>query len=369
VLVIRHAGKDGKGRGSSQFEAEVDIVATLKRPEGNHADTVRQLETIGRYGATKLNMELTEEGYVPLGSDEKVAFTKAVKTIKGVLPRRKENAIPEDRLVEKAKGEVSKGTLIRALRWLVDQGSVVREGLGKRGSPYTYWLPPKDAEPDDSFSPNSHSLGGEKEKAEIREGGTGSSGSYELVTDPERLAEVAAFLEGATEVALDLETTGLDPRKDRIRLLSLATEEKTWLVDGCLVDVRGIFEALEDKILVVHNAMHDLLFLRHLGYTHRGRAVDTMTFSRMVHAGERDAKDKRLEHSLEACCERELGVELDKSHQKADWAGDLSEEMLSYAAEDARVLLPLRKALEERIFASGQERALEIEERARLAGI
>ncbi len=45
VLIVRHAGKDGKGRGSSQFEAEVDIVATLKRPEGNHADTVRHLET------------------------------------------------------------------------------------------------------------------------------------------------------------------------------------------------------------------------------------------------------------------------------------------------------------------------------------
>jgi hypothetical protein len=170
VLVIRHAGKDGKGRGSSQFEAEVDIVATLKRPEGNHSDTVRQLETIGRYGATKLNMELTEEGYVPLGSDEKVAFAKALKTIKGILLRRRENAITEDVLVEKAKGEVSKGTLIRALRWLVDQGIVVREGSGKRGSPYTYWLRPRDPNSSNSFSPNPHSLGWEKEKDETTQG-------------------------------------------------------------------------------------------------------------------------------------------------------------------------------------------------------
>src|SRR5215211_1738313 len=172
VLIVRHAGKDGKGRGSSQFEAEVDIVATLKRPEGNHADAVRQLETIGRYGATKLNIELTEEGYVPLGSDDKVAFTRAVKTLKGVLPRRKENAITEDSLVEKVKGEVSKGTLIRALRWLVDQETVMREGSGKKGSPYTYWLPPRDPDPSDSFSPNPYSLGGEKEKNENTEGGT-----------------------------------------------------------------------------------------------------------------------------------------------------------------------------------------------------
>ena len=170
VLVIRHAGKDGKGRGSSQFEAEVDIVATLKRPEGNHAESVRQLETIGRYGATKLNIELTKEGYVLLGSDDKVAFSKAVKTIKGVLPRRKENAIIEDALVEKTKGEVSKGTLIRTLRWLVDRESVVREGSGKKGSPYAYWLPPVDPDPSDTFSPNPHSLGGEKEKDKKTEG-------------------------------------------------------------------------------------------------------------------------------------------------------------------------------------------------------
>src|SRR5215203_3092593 len=70
VLVARHAGKDGKGRGSSQFEAEVDIVVGLKRPEGNHAENVRQLESIGRYGATKLNIALTKEGYEPLGSDD-----------------------------------------------------------------------------------------------------------------------------------------------------------------------------------------------------------------------------------------------------------------------------------------------------------
>jgi hypothetical protein len=38
---------------------------------------------------------------------------------------------------------------------------------------------------------------------------------------PDRLAEVATSLKGLTEVAIDLETTGLDPRKDSIRLLSL----------------------------------------------------------------------------------------------------------------------------------------------------
>jgi hypothetical protein len=46
-----------------------------------------------------------------------------------------------------------------------------------------------------------------------------------LVTIPEHLAEVVADLKGAGLVALDLETTGLNPRKDAIRLLSVARYE------------------------------------------------------------------------------------------------------------------------------------------------
>jgi hypothetical protein len=41
--VARHAGKDGKGRGSSIFEGEADIVLTLGRPEGNRKETARVL--------------------------------------------------------------------------------------------------------------------------------------------------------------------------------------------------------------------------------------------------------------------------------------------------------------------------------------
>ena len=365
VLVIRHAGKDGKGRGSSQFEAEVDIVATLKRPEGNHADTVRQLETIGRYGATKLNIELTEEGYVPLGSDEKVAFNKAVRAIKGILPRRKENAITEDALVEKAKGEVSKATLDRALRWLVDQETVVREGSGKKGSPYTYWLPPRDPDPSDSFSPNPHPLGGEKEKGEKTEGGTGSSGSYELVTDPDRLAEVAAFLEGAAVVALDLETTGLDPRKDSIRLLSLATEAATYLVDCRSVDPAELFPILAERTVVAHNALFDVGFLTSFGFE-PGKVADTMILSQLLHAGSKVEPLKRgqTSHGLDSLVKRELGLDLDKTHQSADWGGTLTPEMIEYASKDVEVLLPLYEVLKAKIGEADLTYVAEIEHRA-----
>ncbi len=48
-----------------------------------------------------------------------------------------------------------------------------------------------------------------------------SSGAYLLVDRAEMLAPVPAAIDEADVVALDLGITGLDPRADRIRLLSL----------------------------------------------------------------------------------------------------------------------------------------------------
>src|SRR5262245_13828919 len=47
------------------------------------------------------------------------------------------------------------------------------------------------------------------------------SDDYLLIDRPEAMATVLAALGEADSVALDLETTGLDPRRDRVRLLSL----------------------------------------------------------------------------------------------------------------------------------------------------
>jgi DNA polymerase I len=66
-------------------------------------------------------------------------------------------------------------------------------------------------------------------------------------------------------------------------------------------------------------------------------------------------------HSLQSVTRRELDVELDKEHQTANWGGELSNDMLEYAAKDAAVLLPLAEILESKVNETSLEKVAEIE--------
>ena len=44
-------------------------------------------------------------------------------------------------------------------------------------------------------------------------------------------------------VGIDLETTGLNPRTDRVRLISLSTAEGSWLIDCFKVDPHPLFQS------------------------------------------------------------------------------------------------------------------------------
>jgi hypothetical protein len=144
VVLIRHAGKDGTPRGSSAFEAEADICITIARPEGRHAPTVRKIAGIGRYGEWERNIQLTEGGYISLGTDDKVEFRKAVRFAKSVLPASPQSGMKKQEMLDKREGDdknITARTLDRALTWLVKQGDVGEKQLmNQRGKPKIYWL-------------------------------------------------------------------------------------------------------------------------------------------------------------------------------------------------------------------------------------
>jgi DNA polymerase I-like protein with 3'-5' exonuclease and polymerase domains len=198
------------------------------------------------------------------------------------------------------------------------------------------------------------------EVSSVTPGGFVSHGpaNYRLVRDAAELPAVLQAVDESVRVGLDTETTALSPRDGKVRLLSLATDRGTWLIDCFAVDPRPLFPLLAERPLVFHNGLFDLSFLRPLGFE-PGPVPDTLLLSRLLHGGRHP---KRF-HGLEETVARTLGRKIDKTEQKSDWSGPLTAEQLNYAALDAEVLLPLYEALDSQVREAGMARVADIEGR------
>jgi DNA polymerase-1 len=200
------------------------------------------------------------------------------------------------------------------------------------------------------------------------DGAVAADAPYLLVRNPGDLQAVVNAVAESRYVGLDAETTGLDPRADRLRLLTLDCETNdggrfAYLVDAFAVDAGPLWEPLAGAEVVIHNAAFDLGFLGRLGFV-PGRVHDTLLLSHVLYAGGHTRGVAPLRHGLKDCCRRELGVELAKDLQASDWAGPLAHDQLAYAATDASVLVPLYRALSEKLKADGLAGAAAVESAA-----
>ena len=169
--------------------------------------------------------------------------------------------------------------------------------------------------------------------------------------------DLPAGLDFGQSVAIDSETMGLDPLRDRLCLIQLSAG------DGVchLVQFRGgDYSAPRLKALLAdpevtklfHFARFDLAAIQQYLGVACGPVYCTKIASRLA----RTFTDR---HGLKDLCRDLLGVEVSKQMQSSDWgAAELSEEQLRYAASDVLYLHRLRAALDE---------MLEREARAELA--
>ncbi len=149
-------------------------------------------------------------------------------------------------------------------------------------------------------------------------------------------------MKNAEAIGVDTETTGLNPRDGRMRLLQLATPGEAFVIDTFEAqDLSPLVGVLQDgPPKVFHNAKFDCQFL-FAEHDVRVRPIfDTMLAAQLLDGGEQGAS-----YALTAVAERYLDEELDKSAQLEDWSGELSGRQIEYAARDAEVLLPLRERL------------------------
>lgn len=185
-------------------------------------------------------------------------------------------------------------------------------------------------------------------------------GEKDLAT-PERVRKMIA---GAGMLAVDLETTGLDPRTCRIRLLSIGDGKRTLVLDCFAHDLKPLLPLLTGKVLVAHNATFDLAFLWHAGLKDLPETICTYLLGQLLTAGEGGGNHGFPPLGLKACCQRWLGREMSKEEQKSDWSGELTEAQIEYSRLDAAVLLPLFRILTKEIEAAGLTKASDVELRA-----
>jgi DnaB-like helicase N terminal domain/AAA domain len=146
IVVVRHERKSGgdvgdSGRGSSAFSGTADIVLSLRKLEGNSPKNRRLLQSLSRFDETPndLLMELTDEGYVALGERQETALKDAKDAIYKIAPQLEVDALT---LMELAKGaEIARPTAQRAIDELYRDGMLGRNGKGKKGDPFRYFIP------------------------------------------------------------------------------------------------------------------------------------------------------------------------------------------------------------------------------------
>jgi hypothetical protein len=164
IILVRHERKSGgdvgdSGRGSSAFSGVVDIVLSLRRPEGNAKKTLRVLQALSRFSETpaELLVELTDRGYVSLGDPHEAAVKAAKDSILAVAPMSETEAADMKQLMEST--DVPRATAQRAVKELVEEGALTKLGEGKKGKPFKFW------QPENRFCPTSN-VGGRKEDTE-----------------------------------------------------------------------------------------------------------------------------------------------------------------------------------------------------------
>ncbi len=165
--------------------------------------------------------------------------------------------------------------------------------------------------------------------------------------------DLPAGLDLGPSVAIDTETLGLNPFRDRLCLAQLSSGDGVCHAvqfDAGGYNAPNLVRLLADpKVLkLFHFARFDMaMFKRHLGVT-VAPVYCTKIASRLV----RTYTDK---HGLKDIVKELLGVELSKEQQSSDWgAPELSERQLSYAANDVAFLHRLKDALDAMLVREGR---------------
>lgn len=169
--------------------------------------------------------------------------------------------------------------------------------------------------------------------------------------------ESLKILEPLRVVGLDTETTGTEIWQGKLLTLQLGNKENQVVIDCMTIDVKQYKDYLEsDRLFIIHNAKFDLRWLYKEHIVVRN-VYDTYLAEKILFLG---FPPGIVSLSLQACCDRYLGIFLDKTVRGQIHAG-MTEEVIVYAANDVVHLEDIMNLQLKTITARGQKVALDIE--------
>ena len=155
-------------------------------------------------------------------------------------------------------------------------------------------------------------------------------------------------------IAIDTETLGLKPHRDRLCVVQISPGDGSAdviQIDRGQTSAPNLAKLLEDARItkIFHFGRFDLAVLFH----NLGAMPQPVFCTKIASKLTRTYTDR---HGLKDVCQEFLGVTLSKQQQSSDWAAEiLSPEQLEYAASDVLHLHRLREALTARLVRDGRE--------------
>lgn len=169
--------------------------------------------------------------------------------------------------------------------------------------------------------------------------------------------DLPANLSFGSAVAIDTETMGLKPGRDRLCLVQLSAGDghaHLVQIEAGQTKAPNLVKLLGDKkvLKIFHFARFDIAVLKAYLNVDCTPVYCTKTASKLC----RTFTDR---HGLKDLCKDMLGVEISKQQQSSDWGADtLGEEQKNYAASDVLYLHELKEKLDVMLKREGRDHLL-----------
>lgn len=160
-------------------------------------------------------------------------------------------------------------------------------------------------------------------------------------------------LEIKGSVAIDTETMGLNPKRDRLCLVQLSIGDGTAHIvqfDGTDYSAPNLKKLLTDPdiVKIFHFARFDVAVVKEYIGVDCAPVYCTKIASRLC-------RTYTERHGLKDLCRELIGVSLDKQQQSSNWGAEkLSQDQLAYAASDVLYLHKLKEKLDTMLEANGR---------------